>query len=149
MTNRVAVISAVGAIAFMASAGMAGAYTVSGSSAPSSANFNISLPAVSAGTFTVDWSSFLNNLPVQPFLNSLQSAGSAAVQSIQNTQATVPTNINIANGQGIVNQIDDWTQRNLGFRLSALLTAFFGIVSWVLSLAKDIIDWLLKFVNGK
>jgi hypothetical protein len=53
------------------------------------------------------------------------------------------------NGQGIVNQIDDWTQKNFGFQLSAILSVFLNLLAWVLGLAKNIVDWLLGLVNGK
>ena len=148
MTNRFAVILAIGAIVFAVSTGIAGAYAVSDSSAQSSLNFNASLPSSS---LNLDWNGFWNSLPIQPFWNSLQSAGNATVQNVQNTQThtfALPT-ANIANGQGIINQIDDWTQQHFGFRISAVLGIFLGLLSWILGLAKNIVDWLLNLIGGK
>jgi hypothetical protein len=155
MTNRFAVISAIGAIVFMASTGLAGAYSVASGSMPQPGYgnaFDVSLPSLPSGTFSPNWNGFLNDLPIQPFLNSLHSIGGTAAQSIQNVQTTpIPTltTVNNVNGQGIMNQIDGWTQQHLGFQLSGILGIFLGLLSWVLGLAKNIVDWLLNLVGGK
>ena len=106
---------------------------------------NVNLPQSSSGTFNLDWSSFINNSPVQGFINSLQSARSGA--SGVSLSNIAPSNINSAAGQTVLAQIDDWTSGHLGFRFSAFAQTILGILSWVLGLAKTIVDWLIGFLK--
>jgi hypothetical protein len=67
MIRRLSAISAIGTIVFMSCAGIAGAYSITGSGAPNSTpSAGVSLQPLPSGTFSPDWGSFLKNLPVPP-----------------------------------------------------------------------------------
>ena len=123
--------------------GIANAYSVSGSTG-ASAPAAVNLPQIPAGTFNLNWTNFFNNLPIENFINSLKATGNGAVSnSIQATTPAITTGV----GQSILQQIDNWTSTNLGFRFSALFGAVLGVLSWALGLAKTVVDWLLSLIH--
>lgn len=133
-------IAAVGAIIPAA----AGAYAVSDPSGQLS-NPPITMPQVPIGTFSPNWTSFFNNLPIQSFISSLQSAAGGTVSG--NSLPSLPAYTMPTGGQDVLATMDNWTSVHLGFRISLLITAILGIFSWVLGFVKAIIDWLIGFLK--
>jgi hypothetical protein len=121
----------------------ANAYSI-GNGSTTTMPTGVNLPAIPAGTFNLNWNNFLNSLPIQGFINSLRSNGNTAVN---NSIQSLTPNVNTGNGQVIFQQIDSWTSAHLGFRFSELFGAVLGVLSWILGLAKNVVDWLLNLVR--
>ena len=132
----------IGTISLLGFVNVAYAYPIGSTSAPTPTAVN--LPQLPSGTFNLNWDNFLKTLPIQSFIASLEANGNATVN---NSIQTVAPSINGDNGHALLQQIDDWTSVKLGFRFSALFGAVLGIMSWVLGLAKSVVDWLLNFFH--
>jgi hypothetical protein len=134
---------AVAAIIVVFLPAIAGAYSVSDSTQQSG---GVNLPQLPTSAFNINWTDFLNNLPVQSFLSSLESAGQNML-----TQTSSPVggmNFTMpAQGQNVIQQVDAWSTEHLGFRLSALFLAFLNVISWTLGVVKTIVDWLIGFLR--
>ena len=137
--KRVAVGLVFSAI-FLGAAGVALAYAL-----PQSGG--VELPQAATGTFNVNWQSFVNNLPVQGFINSLQAAGQNIVNgNVGNSEPSNPSVLS-ETGQQVLQSIDGWSMAHLGFKLSSVFLAILGVFSWILRLAKSIVDWLINFLK--
>ena len=125
---------------------IAGAYAVSGGGDISASNGSgqVNLPQLPANTFNLNWTSFINTLPGQGFISSLQSAGTTAVQ---NSIIDTPSTINTASGHAVLQQFDDWTSAHFGFRISVIILAVLNVFLWILALIKAIVDWLIGFLK--
>jgi hypothetical protein len=125
---------------------IAGAYALPAGSGQASNN-GVTIPQLPAGTFSPDWTSFLNNLPFQGFITSLQSAGQSVMAGSSVSGVGLPTSAVSGATQGLLTGLDAWSAAHLGFRFSALLFAILGIFSWVLGIAKSAVDWLIGFLK--
>ena len=123
---------------------VAGAYAVSGGGDISSGG-QVNLPQLPPNTFNLNWTNFVNTLPVQGFINSLQSAGTTAVQN--SLESAVPTGIDTSAGHAVLQQFDDWTSAHLGFRISVVILAVLNVFSWILALMKTAVDWIIGFLK--
>ncbi len=104
-----------------------------------------SLREAPTGTFTIDWNSFLNGLPVESFIQSLQSVGQNVAGS--SVKTIVPQAVSSDTAKNMLSPMDDWTSSHLGFRFSSLMNTVLGILSWTLGIAKTIVDWLINFLK--
>ncbi len=123
---------------------LAGAYAITDpNAAPVASGPSISLPQIPAGTFNLNWDNFLNALPFQGFVNSLQGIGSGnSVIPSPTTFTSAP-----AGNPNVFGSIDAWTSEHLGFQISGLIMAALGILVWVLGLVKSIVEWLIGLLR--
>ena len=133
---------------FFCATNFAFAYTLpsDNNNQPTSQNIDvgITMPQLPSGTLSnLNWQGFINGLPVQNFVNSLQNAKQSIAGS--SVPAVIPQTITNAVGQNILGQIDNWTSAHLGFRFSGFAAAALGALSWLLAAAKTGVDWLIGF----
>ncbi len=130
-------------ILMLASARHASAYAIAGGTAQN--------PATDAGQAVASsgpaWQDVWSNLPFKNFVRDLMAVSGTQIVASATTQIHIPTPDPHAGTLGdLWNKIDSWGAAHVGFRISGVVSAIFGFLSYLLGAAKSAVDWLAKLV---
>jgi hypothetical protein len=135
------------AVIFVFYAGIAFAYPSQGTQDQTTGT-SFQMPSFNFNWVGNTWNTLSASL--RGFINGIGSSfdGNSSMNAIGKTVSNISIgNTNQSTVWGVYQNFDNWLYGVAGFRISGVFNAVLSVATWLLSLAKDIVNWLLSFIH--